>query len=70
MVMFSVGDNTTHRIGDRRCPACAETYPESCTCGGLVHASAGEPGDVERDAELTTACDHCGRSDDELAEAV
>jgi hypothetical protein len=70
MTLFTVGDVVNHRVGDRHCPECAEEYPEACRCGGLVHAAdAGEP-DVEGNPVLVTLCDTCGRSEDQLDEAV
>lgn len=70
MDMFAVGEDVNHRRGDARCPACAAQYPEPCRCGGLVHASAGDAEDLDGNPLLSTRCDHCGRSDEDLAEAV
>lgn len=39
MKLFEVGDVVNHRAGDSRCPECADDYPETCRCGGLMHAS-------------------------------
>jgi len=47
MEMFAVGEDLTHRKGDRRCPARAAQLPEPCRCGGLVHASAGADEDPD-----------------------
>ncbi len=62
---FVIGDETTHIKGDARCPGCLEDYPESCPCGGLIHAAAGEPDEGGSDWPLTR-CDQCGRSREEL----
>lgn len=70
MEMFEVGEDLTHRKGDRRCPACAPELPEPCRCGGLVHASAGADEDPDGNPLVSTRCDQCGRSDEDLAEAV
>jgi hypothetical protein len=65
--LFTVGEETTHVVGDPACPICLETYPEQCQCGGLIHAASGES-DPE-DTELpVTRCDQCGRSEDEPPE--
>jgi hypothetical protein len=40
--LFTIGDETTHVIGDAQCPECLEEYPEPCPCGGLIHAASGE----------------------------
>jgi hypothetical protein len=70
MEQFVVGENINHRAGDRGCRACAEDFPEPCRCGGLVHATALALEEPDGDPVLTTRCDHCGRSDEDLAEAV
>jgi hypothetical protein len=64
---FTLGSDPDHVIADHGCPACAESYPEPCRCGGLIHAAAGEL-DVEGNLALVTACDVCGRSEDQLDE--
>ena len=58
----------THHTADPECPSCYAEYPEPCRCGGLVHATAGEEQDPDGNPVLTTECDQCGRSEDELAE--
>jgi hypothetical protein len=68
MEQFAVGDDANHRVGIAHCPACAEDFPEPCRCGGLVHATALE--DPDTNPVITTRCDQCGRSDEDLAEAV
>ena len=40
--LFTIGDETTHVVGDAKCPECLEEYPEPCPCGGLIHAASGE----------------------------
>jgi len=70
MEPFIVGENETHRAGDAHCAACAEDFPEPCQCGGLVHASVLEAMDPDDAPLITTRCDQCGRSDEDLAEAV
>ncbi len=62
---FTLGAEVDHTIADHGCPACPESYPEPCRCGGLVHAAAGDA-DVEGNPTLLTACDICGRSEDQL----
>ncbi|HXH84103.1 MAG TPA: hypothetical protein VNN07_14430 [Candidatus Tectomicrobia bacterium] len=68
MPLFAVTEESVHHVGDARCPACAEDYPEPCRCGGLMH---GEQTEVE-DAEIVeaTRCDQCGRTLDDLAERL
>jgi hypothetical protein len=63
--LFSIGDETMHVVGDRRCPECLEEYPEVCPCGGLIHAARGEA-DAEDTEWPVTRCDRCGRSEEEL----
>lgn len=61
-----IGEETTHTLGDPQCPECWEGYPESCSCGGLIHA-AGEQFDPDGpDLPAITRCDRCGRSEEEL----
>jgi hypothetical protein len=42
-----------------------DEYPEPCRCGGLMHAAGGDDGSAEA-VQLTTCCDRCGRSEDQL----
>jgi len=63
--MFAIGDEMTHIVGDAECPECLEEYPESCPCGGLMHAASGEQ-DTEGTEWPATRCDVCGRSEEEL----
>jgi hypothetical protein len=70
MDTFIVGEELNHRPGDPRCPACVPDFPEPCRCGGLMHASLGNDEDLDGDPLLATRCDQCGRSEDDLAEAV
>ena len=39
MKLFEVGEVVNHQVGDAHCPECSEDYPETCRCGGLMHAS-------------------------------
>jgi hypothetical protein len=64
---LTLGTDVDHRVGDHGCPACVESYPEPCRCGGLIHATLGEP-DAEGTPVFLTACDVCGRSEDQLDE--
>jgi hypothetical protein len=68
MTLFTIAE-VAHHVADPECPACYEDYPEPCRCGGLVHATAGEDEDADGNPVLTTECDQCGRSEEELAEA-
>jgi hypothetical protein len=68
MPLFTVGEEVTHEAGDAACAECWEEYPESCSCGGLIHAAGGTEEDDDGNVLLTTRCDHCGRSEEELAE--
>ena len=65
---FMFGDET-HAVGDVDCPACPEHYPESCPCGGLMHA-AGDTAAEESETVLATQCDRCGRSVDDVESGV
>lgn len=62
---FTIGDETTHVVGDPACPECAEGYPASCPCGGLFHAAGGEQ-DPDGAEWPLVRCDKCGRSEEEL----
>jgi hypothetical protein len=66
MEAFVVGEETSHHVGDPRCPACWESYPELCPCGGLIHAAGGPEEDADGNVLLVTRCDQCGRSEDDL----
>lgn len=63
--LFVIGDETTHVVGDAKCPECLEEYPEPCPCGGLIDAASGEE-DTGGTDWPATRCDHCGRSEEEL----
>jgi len=63
--LFTIGEETTHVVGDPACPECLEEYPEQCSCGGLIHAALGEP-DADGAEWPVTRCDACGRSEEEL----
>jgi hypothetical protein len=65
--LFTLGADDHHAVADPGCPACPESYPEPCPCGGLMHAATGDA-DVEGNPVLLTACDVCGRSEDQLDE--
>ncbi len=66
MALFAVDEEVNHRVGDAQCPECWEEYPEPCTCGGLVHAAAGPEEDEDGNVMLTTRCDQCARSEEQL----
>lgn len=68
MVLFTLGAEDNHTVADDACPACVESYPEPCRCGGLLHAATTGEEDVDGNPILVTGCDVCGRSDDELDE--
>jgi hypothetical protein len=68
IALFKLGDEAGHHRGDVQCPACSEEYPEPCRCGGLIHATEGETENEEGNVVLTTGCDRCGRSEDQLDE--
>lgn len=70
-MLFTIGDQAAHKVGDPGCRVCSEDYPESCPCGGLIHATAPEDTDDEAgEVALLTQCDQCGRSEDQLTEEV
>jgi hypothetical protein len=66
MRFLTVGTETNHAVDDRECPECWEDYPEPCRCGGLMHAAGGEEDDQDGEVWLTTKCDRCGRSEEDL----
>jgi hypothetical protein len=68
MTLFAVGEESNHHIGNVQCPECWEEYPEPCRCGGLMHAAGGAEEDTDGNVLLTTRCDRCGRSENELDE--
>jgi ribose-phosphate pyrophosphokinase len=69
MKQFTLGEDTAaHTVGDTQCPACWEGYPETCRCGGLIHAVAEAEEDADGNVALITQCDLCGRSEEQLAE--
>ncbi len=70
MSLFTVGEETTHHVGDPDCPECWEEYPETCPCGGLVHAAGGAEEDEDGNVLLATRCDRCGYSEEELAQKL
>ena len=66
MALFPVGEEENHHVGNAQCPECYEEYPEPCPCGGLMHAAGGADEDGDGNVELTTRCDRCWRSEDQL----
>jgi hypothetical protein len=66
MVLFTVAEQLDHHVGDTTCPACSETYPAPCPCGGLIHAAASDDADLDGNPIVATRCDQCGRSEDAL----
>jgi hypothetical protein len=68
MRLFTLGEEVNHRIADHECPVCAEEYPEPCRCGGLMHAGPTGEEDADGNLVLVTACDVCGRAEDQLDE--
>jgi hypothetical protein len=66
MRTFTLGEGIDHRAGDHRCPHCAEDYPEPCPCGGLMHALPTGEEDADGAPVMVTACDTCGRSEDQV----
>ena len=63
--LFTIGDETTHVIGDEKCPECLEEFPEPCPRGGLIDAASGEEDETGTERP-TTRCDQCGRAEEEL----
>jgi hypothetical protein len=68
MAVFTVGEEVNHRVGDPGCPECWEEYPETCKCGGLIHAAVNGQEDADGNISLITLCDQCGRSEEQLEE--
>lgn len=68
MKVFTVGEETNHRVGDAGCVECLEPYPEPCPCGGLIHAAGGPDEEGEEDVVAITRCDRCGATEDDLDE--
>ena len=68
MRLFTLSEEVNHRVGDQACPVCVEEYPEPCRCGGLMHAASTGEEDADGNLVLVTACDMCGRSEDQLDE--
>lgn len=68
MQLFAVDQDVIHRVGDGACPGCLEDYPESCGCGGMMHAEAAGPADEDGNAWIRTRCDRCRRSADDVDE--
>ena len=70
MSLFAVGEAPNHHVDDEQCPECREEYPEPCRCGGLMHAAGGTEEDADAKTVITTRCDRCGRSEDQLDQAL
>lgn len=68
MALFTIGETVNHRVGDLECPECSEEYPETCQCGGLMHATDTADTDPDGNILIVTGCDQCGRSEDQLDE--
>jgi hypothetical protein len=68
MQFFPVEEEAIHHVGDAQCPECLEEYPESCACGGLIHAENGGSDDEDGNPGLRTRCDQCRRSQEDLEE--
>ena len=68
MALFTIAEEIDHEVGNAGCPRCWEEYPAPCRCGGLMHAAGGEAEDEDGNVLLTTQCDRCGRSEDQLDE--
>ena len=68
MQFFSVEEEAIHHVGDAQCPECYEEYPETCVCGGLIHAESRGPEDEDRSVWLRTRCDQCRRSQEDVEE--
>jgi hypothetical protein len=66
MALFTVGETSTHDIGNPHCAECLESYPEPCPCGGLMHAASGGEEDADGNVLVVTQCDRCGRDEDDL----
>lgn len=60
--LFELDEECVHVAGDARCAGCPEGYPAACSCGGLVHAVAGEV-DPDGTEWPQMRCDRCGRSE-------
>jgi hypothetical protein len=68
MKLFTIAEEIDHQVGNVQCPRCYEEYPAACRCGGLMHAAEGTEEDEDGNVLLTTQCDRCGRSEDQLDE--
>lgn len=68
MQFFAVEEEVTHHVGDAQCPECLEEYPETCPCGGLIHAEGRGPDDADGTVWLRTRCDLCRRSQEDVEE--
>ena len=57
-------EDQVHDGDDPECSVCAAGYPTRCACGGLIHAAA--EAEEESEAIVSTQCNRCGRSEDDL----
>ena len=69
MRFFAVEDEPVHHAADAQCPECLEEYPETCMCGGLIHAESGGP-DADGNMWIRTRCDQCRRSQEDIEEEL
>jgi hypothetical protein len=68
--LFTIAEEANHERANPQCPECWEDYPEPCQCGGLIHAAGGEVEDEDGNVWVTTMCDQCGRSEEDLEEEL
>jgi hypothetical protein len=68
MKLFAVEEAVIHHVGDSACPECLEDYPESCLCGGMIHAEAVGAEDEDGNLLSRTRCDRCHRSRQDVDE--
>ena len=68
MPFFAVEQEAIHHVGNAQCPECLEEYPETCGCGGLIHAESVGPEAEDGSEWLRTRCDQCRRSQEDIEE--
>jgi hypothetical protein len=68
MQFFAVLEEAVHHVGDASCPECQEDYPETCRCGGLMHAESAGAEDQGASEWIRTRCDQCGRAKEDAEE--
>jgi hypothetical protein len=68
MELFAVDEEAIHHVGDARCPECIEEYPETCACGGLIHAESRGLEDEDGNPWVQTRCDQCRRAQEDVEE--